>query len=70
MLKEKLRGSIKLYQKTNKPLEEKGKAKTKNQQQKRLSSQEFLKMYDTMWREGPRTEYQNPDSWRKNGDTI
>jgi len=30
---------------------------------KRLSSEEFLKKADKLWRTGPEVKYQNPDSW-------
>ena len=35
----------------------------KIEKQKRLSSQEFLKAYDTLYKEGPKTKYQNPEKW-------
>jgi hypothetical protein len=37
------------------------KAANKIQKQKRLSSTEFLSVYDSLWREGPKVQYQNPD---------
>ena len=40
----------------------------KIQRQKRLSSDEFLKVYDTLWKEGPAVKYQNPDAWRNFGE--
>lgn len=36
-------------------------AMAKIKKQKRLSSQEFLKVYNTLWQEGPTIQYQNPD---------
>ncbi len=33
------------------------------EKQKRLSSEEFLKGYDQMWKEGPLARYQDPDKW-------
>ncbi len=39
------------------------KAMTKIQKQKRLSSEEFLKVHETLWKEGPKVKYQNPDTW-------
>jgi len=30
---------------------------------KQLSSEEFLKKADKLWRAGPEVKYQNPDSW-------
>ena len=38
----------------------------KIEKQKRLSSQEFLKAYDTLYKEGPKTKYQNPEKWSAN----
>ena len=46
------------------------KAMTKIQKYKRFSSQEFLKIYDAIWQEGPKTFYKNPDNWRKAGDSL
>jgi len=43
---------------------------TKIQGHKRLSSKEFLKVYDTIWEEGPKTLYQNPDGQRRSGDDL
>lgn len=37
----------------------------KIQKQKRLSRQEFFKVYDTLRKEGPVTRYQNPDGWNR-----
>ena len=34
----------------------------KIQHEKRLSSQEFLNVYSSLWKEGPSVRYQNPDS--------
>jgi hypothetical protein len=44
-------------------------AMAKIQEHKRLSSQEFQKVYDTIWQEGPKTGYKNPDNWRRGGET-
>jgi hypothetical protein len=35
----------------------------KMKQRKRLSSEEFLKVYDSLWQQGPTTKYQTPDGW-------
>lgn len=37
------------------------KAAIKIQKQKRLSSKEFLSVYNSLWKEGPAVKYQNPD---------
>jgi len=41
---------------------------TKIQNQKRLSSEEFLKGFDAIWKDGPKTAYQNPNAWRRSAD--
>ena len=41
----------------------------KIQRQERLSSEEFQKVYDNVWKEGPRIKYQSPDAWRKPGES-
>ncbi len=30
----------------------------------RMSSQDFLKMLDALWSEGPKVSYTSPESWR------
>jgi hypothetical protein len=42
----------------------------KIREQKRLSSKEFLGVWDSIQKEGPKTTYQNPNSWRRNGDVY
>ena len=37
------------------------KAFSKIEKQKRLSSQEFLNVYDSLWKAGPSVVYQSPD---------
>ena len=44
------------------------KAVGKTQGTKRLSSEEFRKVYDDLWEEGPKIQYQSPDAWRKPGE--
>ena len=70
MFKERLLDALKLSQNLDKPDEETLQAIIKIQNRKKLSSQEFLKVYDTLRKEGPKTAYQNPNSWRKVGDTF
>jgi hypothetical protein len=41
-------------------------AADKIEQQKRLSSEEFLKVYKNIWKEGPSVKFQNPNYWNKN----
>jgi hypothetical protein len=68
MFKKRLLKKLKLSQNGNNPDEETVQAMIKIQKHKRLSSQEFLKVYDTIWKEGPKTVYQYPDNWRKSRD--
>ena len=30
-----------------------------------LSSKEFLKGYDAIWKQGPSIKYQNPEAWNR-----
>lgn len=30
---------------------------------KKTTSKEFIKGYDTVWKNGPNVKYTNPDSW-------
>jgi hypothetical protein len=43
-------------------------AATKIQNQKRLSSKEFLSTWDTIRKDGPSVQYKNPNAWRRDGD--
>jgi hypothetical protein len=70
MFKERLLDALKFFQNGDEPDEETLQAMIKIQKHKKLSSQEFLKVYDTIRQEGPKTAYQNPNSWRRVGDTI
>jgi hypothetical protein len=45
-------------------------AMVKIQKQKRLSSQEFQKVYDALWREGPAIKYQSGDASVKEVQSI
>jgi hypothetical protein len=69
MFKNRLLGTLKHSKNGSEPDDETVRAIANLQEHKRLSSQEFQKVYDTIWQEGPKTEYRNPDSWRKGGDT-
>lgn len=70
MFKERLIETLKLSYNTNKPDEETVQAITKIQNRKKLSSEEFFKVFDTIRQEGPKTTYHNPNSWRRSGDTL
>jgi hypothetical protein len=39
-------------------------AMAKIRSRKRLTSQEFQKVFDTIYQEGPKTAYSDPDNWR------
>jgi hypothetical protein len=39
--------------------------KLKNATRKRLTSEEFLRIQEKLWKEGPKVKYPNPDSWTK-----
>ena len=69
MFKNRLLETLKRSKKGDKPDDETLRAISKIQEHKRLSSEEFLKVYDTIWQEGPKTGYKNPENWRNGGDT-
>jgi len=69
MLKNRLLETLKRSKNGDKPDVKTLRAMTKIRKHERLSSQEFLKVYDIIWQEGPKTEYKNPDSWRSRGDS-
>jgi hypothetical protein len=69
MFKERLLETLKRSQNENKPNEETVQTMTKIQNHKTLTSKEFQNAYDLIWKEGPKTTYQNPGSWRKSEDT-
>ncbi len=70
MFKERLIETLKYSDNTNKLDEITLQAIAKIQNQKKLSSEEFLKVYDSIRQEGPKITYQEPNSWRRNGDTL
>ena len=35
----------------------------KLKEQKKLTSEEFWSVYNSIWQEGPEVKYQNPDKW-------
>ena len=59
--KDKLLKALKHSKTRSKCNDETARAIAKMGSKKRLSSQEFLKVYDTLWQEGPRAKYQTPD---------
>jgi len=63
MPKNRLIETLKHPQNGNKPDYETVRAISKIENHKRLSSQEFKKVYDIIWKEGPKTTYKDPDNW-------
>jgi hypothetical protein len=61
MFKDRLLEALKRSKSRSKCDDETARAIAKMGSQIRLSSQEFLKVYDTMWQEGPRVKHQTPD---------
>jgi len=45
------------------PSPETPKVVAKKRKQKRLTSEEFLRIYEILWEEGPKVKYVNPDGW-------
>jgi regulator of replication initiation timing len=46
------------------------KATIKIEKQRRLSSEEFIRVYDSLWKDGPTVKFPNPDSWERARDNI
>jgi len=67
MFKDKLVKTLN-QSKTNKEDKKTRKAIDKIKRQRRLSSEEFWKLYDDLWKDGPKIKYQSPDAWRKLGE--
>jgi uncharacterized protein (UPF0335 family) len=42
----------------------------KIEKQKRLSKEEFTKVYNSLWKEGPPVKFQHPDSWERARDYV
>jgi len=70
MFKNRLLETLKRSQNGKNSDDETFRAMAKIQKHRRLSSQEFLKVYDTIWQEGPKTFYKNPENCRKNDETF
>jgi hypothetical protein len=69
MFRDKLIKTLNRSKTNNKGDKKTIKAIGKIQRQKRLSSEEFRKVYDNVWKEGPEIKYQSPDAWRKPGES-
>jgi hypothetical protein len=70
MFEEKILERLKVSQKGSKPDDERSQIMIKLQKHERLTSQEFEKVYETIWKDGPKMVYQKPEDWRKTGDTF
>jgi hypothetical protein len=46
------------------------KAAIKIENQKRLSTKEFQKVYESIWKEGPKVKYQNPGAKEREAPII
>ena len=55
---------------SEKPEREISQAAAKIENQKRLSTKEFLKVYDAMWQAGPKINYQNPGAREREPQLI
>jgi hypothetical protein len=62
MFRDKLLETLNRSKTNNKEDEKTINAIDKIQRQERLSSEEFLKIYDALWKEGPKVKYQSPDT--------
>jgi hypothetical protein len=69
MFRDKLVKTLNRSKTNNKGDKKTAKAIDKIQRQKRLSSEEFRKVYDNVWKEGPKIKYQSPEAWRKPGES-
>jgi len=69
MFRDKVIKTLNRSKSNNKKDKKAVKAIIKIQRQKRLSSEEFRKVYDNLWKEGPEIKYQSPDAWRRAGES-
>lgn len=69
MLKDRLADTLKNKNK-EKPEEEISQAASKIEKQKRLSTQEFQKVYETIWQGGPAVKYHNPGAKEREQQLI
>jgi hypothetical protein len=65
MFRDRLSGALKRSKKSEKDKEEALQVLYKMEREERLSSKEFIKLYDDLWKEGPLVKYQSPDAWNK-----
>ena len=69
MLKNRLLDTLK-NRNREKPDGEISQAATKIENQKRLSTHEFLKVYETIWQEGPTIKYVNPGARERERQSV
>jgi hypothetical protein len=69
MIKNKLVTALK-NKISGKPKKDALQTATKKEPPKRLSTQEFLKGYDSIYQAGPKIKYQNPGSMEKESQLI
>jgi hypothetical protein len=65
MFKEDLLGTLKRVLEANGTDSETAQAISKLQSEQKLSSKEFLQIYDALRKEGPHTRYQHPENWTR-----
>ena len=63
MFKDRFLEALKGKQTQERPDEEMSIIMAKIHEEKRLSSEEFSKVYDSLWKEGPAVKYRSPDAW-------
>ena len=63
MFRDDVLNALKQKQKTQKLDAQLTKAIEKMQKRKKLSTSELLKVYDALWKEGPRVKSNNCDAW-------
>lgn len=63
MFKDKLFDTLKRSKNNEKDEKETLQAMAKIERQKRLSSEQFLKIYYALWKEDSSVKYQSPDAW-------
>jgi len=62
MVQDRILKALKKSRKVGKEDERTVQAVEKLKSRKRLSSEEFIRVYDALWKKGPELKYRNPDS--------
>ena len=65
MFTDEVLDALKRKQITGKPDAQLSRAIEKIRKNKRLSTCELFKVYDALWKEGPKVKYESPDTRRK-----